>query len=511
MNERTGFSLADNLLALAASQGDRPALEKGGAVLSFSQLAAVCAQTAHELRRRDLHPGAHIGIALRDNVESVIAMFGVWMAGAVAVPIDFRAHPDERRQLCDEFDLSAILEDRAGDYPGCQSVPVNGDYLEKRSAHPSTPPEIGPAGAPALISLTSGTTGRPLGFVYDHLRLLSKSEFEPFRHIAGCSPSYSVNGVTTLNCLPLSFSAARTHTLLRLLSGGKIVMVPPLITPSDLAEAMRASRAAFAFVVPTIVRGLLDQAGGTGGPLLPDMRILYIGGANLTPDEKILAQDRLTTGALTAYASTASGTVAMLLGEDMRRNPDTEGRVLSDARIEVVSEDGVPLPEGETGILRVRAPGMANGIYGGRERSQGDRIRGGWVYPGDLGAITEEGFLRVTGRQADLIIRGGANVYPAEIENVVRGVPGVSDCAAVGFGSAREGQEIAVFVVAAAGRVTEADVIAQCRRLLGPDKRPRRIAIVESLPRNANGKVLRRDLAAALEAELAGGGAGPAG
>lgn len=506
MNEQTGFSLADCLLALAASKGERPAIEQGSTVLSFAELAAISAQTAHALRRRDLRPGAHVGIALRDNMESVIAMFGTWMAGAVAVPIDFRARPDERRMLCGEFALDAILEDRSGDYPGCQSVLVDGSYRETRAAQPSTPPEIGPGRAPALISLTSGTTGRPLGFVYDHLRLLSRSEFEPFLHIAGCPASYSLTGVTALNCLPLSFSAARTHTLLRLLSGGKVVMVPPLITPSHLAEAMRSSRAGFAFVVPTIVRGLLEQDGGAGGPLLPDMRILYIGGANLFPEEKLLAQERLTPGALTAYASTASGTVAMLLGDDMRQRPDTEGRILSDTRVEVVSEEGVPLPAGESGLLRIRAPGMANGIHGGRERAQGDRIRDGWVYPGDLGAITEDGFLRITGRQADMIIRGGVNVYPAEIENVVRALPGVSDCAAVGFGSAREGQEIAVFVVRNSD-VTEADVIAQCRRMLSPDKRPRRVMIADSLPRNANGKVLRKDLAAVLEAELQEGGA----
>lgn len=128
----------------------------------------------------------------------------------------------------------------------------------------------------------------------------------------------------------------------------------------------------------------------------------------------------------------------------------------------------------------------------------GDRIKGGWVYPGDFGAVDEAGFLCVIGRTSDVIIRGGTNVHPSEVEVVLAEHEGVKDVAVVGFAAPREGEEIAAFVVAS-GNLTEAALIAHCRARLSPDKRPRRFVLMTELPRNANGKIVRAQLRQHLE------------
>jgi acyl-CoA synthetase (AMP-forming)/AMP-acid ligase II len=154
---------------------------------------------------------------------------------------------------------------------------------------------------------------------------------------------------------------------------------------------------------------------------------------------------------------------------------------------------------GEAGTIRLRSPGMAQSIEGA-SRESGDRLKDGWAYPGDVGALDDQGFLTLVGRTSDLIIRGGINVHPSEIESVLAEYPGIRDVAAVGFPSAREGEEIAVFVVPA-GEFSESDLMSYCRARLSPDKRPRRFLSVRELPRNANGKVLRGELRRLLQDE----------
>ena len=133
---------------------------------------------------------------------------------------------------------------------------------------------------------------------------------------------------------------------------------------------------------------------------------------------------------------------------------------------------------------------------GGKGRAQGDKLKGGWAYTGDLAAVSDN-FLSIRGRSGDFIIRGGANVYPSEIEHAIMTLDGVRECAAIGFASAREGQEIAAFV--AGDGLTEDRLVRHCRATLSPDKRPRRFLFVDALPRNANGKVLRKELAVEWE------------
>jgi acyl-CoA synthetase (AMP-forming)/AMP-acid ligase II len=164
----------------------------------------------------------------------------------------------------------------------------------------------------------------------------------------------------------------------------------------------------------------------------------------------------------------------------------------------MVDEDDKVLPPGEAGVIRLRSPGMARSIYGGVTSGSGDSFKGGWAYPGDIGAFDDDGFLHLLGRTSDLIIRGGANVHPSEVELVIGEHEEVQDVAVVGFTKLPEGEEIAAFVVSSSN-LSEAALDAHCRARLAPDKRPRRFVFVSDLPRNANGKILRTELRKRLD------------
>jgi acyl-CoA synthetase (AMP-forming)/AMP-acid ligase II len=411
----------------------------------------------------------------------------------VAVPIDFRVRTDERAKLAAEFDLVAIIEDRRGsDSAPYASILVDDGWGDLIARHDGLALGTKDRTAPALISLTSGTTGRPLGLVIGHGQLL-------FRLMSNLQLGQRRPQGRLLNVIPLSSSGARNHALSALFDGATVYAHPPLFSAGELIETVRAKAITTMGVVPTILRSLLDFGADRAGTLFADLDSLYCFGAPLLPEEKRRARSRLSRNFVEGYASSLSGRISVLSGEDIDQRPETVGRVLSQVELHIVNADDEKLPIGEAGMIRIRSPGIASGIYRGTSRATGDQIKDGWAYPGDIGAIDADGFLQLFGRSSDVIIRGGSNVHPSEIEIVLAEHQGVREAAVVGFSQSREGEEIAAFVVPA-GDLTESDLIAFCRARLVPDKRPRRFILVPSLPRNANGKVARSELRGRLRA-----------
>jgi long-chain acyl-CoA synthetase len=473
-------NLADIFAGLAGRWPERRAVVSQHLALTYAQLLARAAQTARELQARGIGTGARIGISLRDSAESVASMLAIWMLGATAVPMDFRTPLAERNRLAGEFALDAIIEDRQAPAAGFQSIFAGPSWCDVIARHATTPLwSNGEERAPAMISLTSGTTGQPVGFVLDHERVLFRSLFEPFHLI----------GFALLNTLPLSFSASRTYTLGALLQGATVHFHPILSSPEALREAILHTKVTSVTAVPTTIRNLLELAGERTSPLFEDLRAFFAVGAPVPTAEKLMAMKFLCGNFVDGYGASVCGSISALYGSDLEANPDSVGRILAHVAVQIVDPQDEVLPPGQSGIIRVRSPGSASGIVGAM-RGSGDTIKQGWAYPGDIGVIDNSGILRLLGRTTDLIIRGGANVHPAEVEAVIAEHEGVREVAVVGFTHAREGEEIAAFVVPA-GDLTESALMAHCRNRLAPDKRPRRYVFLPELPRNANGKIIR--------------------
>jgi acyl-CoA synthetase (AMP-forming)/AMP-acid ligase II len=433
-----------------------------------------------------------VGIAMRDSGEAIILMISLWMLGAVPVPIDFRIKAAERAQLAVEFNLIAILEDRqAPSASGYASILVDEAWTGVIAQHDGTPFFENGQPAPALISLTSGTTGRPLGIVLFHEQLL-------FRLATNLQLGRRRPGGRLLNPFQMSSSSPRNHSLSKLFDGATVFFYPPLFSAGGLAEAVLSKAATNLCVVPTLLRGLLELHRGQDSPLFPDLDCLYCFGAPIMPDEKRAAKSELCEHFVEGYSSSLSGRISVLSGADVDVRPETVGHVLPHVQLQIVDDHDQLLPVGAAGTIRVRSPAMALTTFGSMTRTHGDRIKDGWVYPGDIGAIDDAGFLCLLGRASDIIIRGGFNVHPSEVENVLAEHAGVKEVAVVGFTKWREGEEIAAFVVPS-GDLTEAELIEHCRARLSPDKRPRKFVFAAELPRNAIGKISRAKLRQQLE------------
>jgi long-chain acyl-CoA synthetase len=431
-----------------------------------------------------------MGIATRNSLEAMVSMIGLWALGATAVHIDFRARAEEKKRLSDEFELAAILEDHRASEASHVSIVLDGRWnerVEQQSGDPLAPPSHH---APAVITLTSGTTGRPIGIVASHENLL-------LRYMMHIQEGLHGRGLRYLSAIPLSNAASRNHCLIRLLDGATIHFLPSLFGAAELADAALSVKATSIFVVPTVLRELimLNRSGQT--PLLPDLEMMFLAGAFTAPDEKREAIRLVTPQIYEIYSSVICGNISLLRPEEMSSHGETVGRVFRHVRLEIVDEHDRPLPHGEAGLLRACSPGMPNAIYGDKHRVSGDRLRDGWAYPGDIASLDLNGYVRILGRSSEVIIRGGVNVHPSEIESVVAKLPGVIEAAAVGYPSKREGEEIAVFVIAAPG-IQEDTILSHCRRQMLPDKCPRRVILVNEFPRSHAGKILRKELANSL-------------
>lgn len=487
------FNLADVFVALGRHHLNRPALVSGSRQVTYVQLVEDAAQAAHALAAQGVERDQNVGLALRDGLDTVIYLIALWMIDATAVIIDFRSPPADRAALADEFDLVLILGETAplgAPYP---AIAIGGEWKERVARQSKLPPESNREGnGIAAISLTSGTTGRPLGLLIRHEDTLRRLTQNATRFTGGFG--------TYLNLSPLHFSAARSQIICRLLMGWTVHIYPPIFSTEEMVNDLIRLAPDATTMVPTILRNVLQYAEGRPAPLFPSLKEFACGGAVTQPHEKITALRTLSPVYADGYGSSLCGSISMLQSADIEAHSETIGKFMPHVRGEIVDDDDQPLPFGTPGNIRIRTPTMVAGTYKDRTRPFGDRLKDGWVYPGDLGVISADGFLTIVGRSADTIIRGGGNVHPSEIESVILNHPAIREAYAVGYAHDREGEEIGAVIVAK-GDVTENDLVAYSRAHLPPDKRPRRFLIVDAAPLTAVGKVDKKAMRKLFESQ----------
>lgn len=435
-------NLGDVFVALGQSHANRPALESGSRSLSFAELARASSQAAHELRANGVRENLNVGICLRDGIDTAVYIIAAWLADATVVIMDFRSPAAERAALADEFDLATIISDTMPAAAPYRSIGLTPEFKERVARQPATPPTtLRDGNGIAFIGLTSGTTGRPLGIIVRHTEILA-------RMAVATMHATTVSVGPYLVCSPLHFGAARTLLIDRMLRGRTIILYPPIFSAAELAEDVIRLAPTGMYVVPTILRGLLEYAKDKPAPLFPSLDELLNGGSMTTPQEKRDAVRLLSPNYRESYASVLIGGISQLFAEDVAEHADSVGRPTPLIRFELVDENDVPVPAGEPGNIRVRSPVMTSGTYKDRSREGGDRLKDGWIYPGDLVRQDSDGYLHIVGRSADTIIRGGGNVHPSEIESVLVTHPSVKEAYAVGYQTEREGEEIGAAIIA---------------------------------------------------------------
>jgi long-chain acyl-CoA synthetase len=351
------------------------------------------------------------------------------------------------------------------------------------------------AGAPRTprghMAYTSGTTGRPKGVRRQPPTAEQQAlSAQVAKEALGIYP-----GVRSLVSAPLYHSAPSSFAQQSLLQGSLMVLEEKFDAEATLALIER-HRIDTAYLVPTMYVRLLR--------LPPEVRSRYdlsslsfvaSTGSPCAPDIKNAMIDWLGPVIHEAYASSETGYITVMRPQDAARKPGSAGRAVGKAAIRILDDAGRELPAGEIGIIYAHQPAYSDFSYHGNDAARRAVERDGLVSVGDMGYLDEDGFLYVCDRASDMVISGGVNIYPAEIEHVLITLPGIIDCAVVGIPDEEFGESLAAQVVAEAGVTLDAEAIRQTlRERIAAYKVPRRIDIVDGLPRDDNGKVVKRKI-----------------
>lgn len=472
------MNLADALDIHARARPSHPALIEGDRAMTHAQFTRGVRRMAAWLQGLALPAGQPVGICLRDTAEHVVALFAVARAGIAILPMDVRWTVEEQRNVASHFGACVILIEP-------DMTPVPG----LRCMQPGEADEAGivfasDGEAPFVLSLSSGTTGRPKGPLIAHRHFLAR-----FRtHWV----NLGLNSRDRFICAtPIYFGGGRTFAMSVLFSGGTLILKPPPCAPQDLIACVASQQATSLFLVPTQLRRLLALDDAALVPLR-ELNLLFSSGAPLSPAERVAIRDRICPRFFEYYASTEGGGVSLLTPDDIATHGQTVGRPVFAVEVEVVDARDQPLPPGETGLLRYRGPACATSYHCDHEASA-EAFRQGWFYPGDLASLDVDGFVTLRGRQKDVIIRAGINIYPPDIEAALNTHPAVAESAVLGWPSREFGEEIAAFVRLTEDCEPEA-LLAHARTLLPRPKWPRAVFVIDELPRNSGGKVVKREL-----------------
>ena len=483
------MNLVDAILANAARRPDWPALEQARGpydteVMTYAGLRDAVDDRARRLRAAGVGPGDLVGIAMHDTIDYVVAMLGLFRCGAVMLPVDVRWTPAEQGHVLAFFGAAALLVDE----------PVEGLAVRQLVAASLPEPVAGPVGwphdpdAPLLLSLSSGTTGIPKG------PRLSSRQFQA-RLMAEWIGLGFLSSDRFLCATPLYFGGGRGFTLSHLVGGATVVLHPPPYDAADLPNVVARERITSLFLVPTILRRLAigEEAGRAD---LSRLRLLISSGSALHPEERARVMATLTPGFYNLYASTEGGSISVLTPDAPHEAAGSVGRSAVMSVFEIVDDAGATVPTGTVGHIRQRAPWVPNGFWNNPQETA-KSFRDGAYYPGDMGFVDTGGFLHITGRSKDMIIRGGVNIYPNEIERVLLVHPAVSEAAVVAWPSAEFGEEVAAFVALRRHADPEA-LRLHCRESLASYKVPRAVFVVDDMPKNSAGKVQKAILAQGL-------------
>lgn len=462
--------------------------------LTFSELDELAARTARHLSTLGVESGDRVGVCMRNETQTVVIALALWRLNAVWLPMDVRWPAVERRRVYDAFSPQLVIMDRRHGEPDWPVVCHDESWDQAvRQAEPWDGFAPGPD-APILIALTSGTTGTPRGCVYSHAR-----------YHALCLNYWVEAGIDghhrSMSILPIAFAAGRGLLISSLVRGATVVQWPGLSAPRALVETARRFRVTALSIVPSLLRGLIayaDTVEPREWPLLGDLEVLISIGARLHPGEVKAVRQRLTPNVVNFYGSTGGGITTVLKGGDLERKAESVGRPVHGTRVEAVGETHEPLPPGSSGRLRCRSPGMALGSWCSDMSPDGAGLfRDGWHYPGDHGYLDEEGYLYLQGRDSEIIIRDGINVFAQQVEGALTDHPCIRDAAVVGIEDETHDERIVAFVVGADG-IDDAALVNHCRSRLAAYKIPSRFIRLSELPRSNAGKVVKGKLLAFL-------------
>jgi len=483
---------------------DALALRDAARELTWQQLNARTDAIATALAAQGVVHGDRIMVVSGNRSEVLELCIAITKLGAVFCPMNPNNPVPELEYIASNirpvgvFAERGLLDALAGRLPGWSVAVGEARYEEmaqgERRSHP-----LPAQGDAAVIFSTSATTGRSKAVVVAHRSLMAC-------YVGMAAETALSRDDVMLNPCPL-FHGSMVIGLALLAAGGQLVIERDF-TPQRFLSDVARLRATRAFLTPSMIRFVL-QAKSFDTTDLSSLREVMHGGGPISADVLREGLARFPCRFRSVYGITEGGGPIALRASDepepaglphLKDPPLAAGRMMPGAHIVVLDDDGKILPSGQIGEICVRGDGVMEEYWDNSEATQRSVVDG-WLHTGDLGCLDASGYVYLIDRKNDLIIRGGQNVYPAEIERVLRKQPGVSDVAAVGMASRDWGEVPVAFVVPdAAQRPSELALVSSCSAELASYKRPVAVYLIEEIPRNAAGKVLRRVLRERLAA-----------
>jgi len=475
------MNLADVVRINALNRPDKAAICHGDEIISYRDAWRSIEGIAAALDAQGAGPGDRVALSMKDHALHLLAHYAVARLGAVILPVDHRWTATERNEALRVLGARLVLAD--GDADGEVETRIVDEDMASTSPGqlPAMDEDVDRV---VLVSLSSGTTGKPKGALVTHRNLYERfvSQWTTIGY-----DSRDTFAIVT----PLFFGAGRSFGMSMLAAGGTVRLVPPPMPPEELVDALCRTDITAAFLPPTLLRRLLPLAPAGSAPLLEHIRYLIVSGEPLYAGEAAAVRERLCPNLVGYYASSEGGGVSVLPSADFAEHADTVGTPTFRTEVRIVGDDGTEVPPGEVGRLCYRGPGVAtrfvdsDGVEHGAEP-------GGWFFPGDLAERLPGGRLALRGRDSDVIIRGGINIYPPEIEAALQQHPAVRECAVVARDDAERGQ----LVVACIAGDASADALeAHCRKRLAPYKIPGCFVLLDELPKAPSGKIDKTALA----------------
>jgi long-chain acyl-CoA synthetase len=476
-----------------------PALARGEAVHADCATFArrVGAVAAALLGEYGCRPGDRAAVVMKNSCEYLEALFGIWHAGLVAVPVNAKLHPDEIAWILDHSGASITFTDPglADSVKAPSMIVAPGEGWSRLTDGPTVALVDRRPEDPAWLFYTSGTTGRPKGATLTHRNLLLMS-LSYFADIDPVAPTDAI-----LHAAPLSHGSGLYG--LPHVARGATSVVPDSggVDAAEIAALLGRWPGLSFFAAPTIVGRLLAEPAMATAPLDHLKTIIY-GGAPMYRANLDRALDLFGPRLAQIYGQGESPMTITGLSKADHGLPEklgSVGRARTDVEVRVFGDDDRELPDGETGEVVVRGDVVMAG-YWNDPAATAEAMRGGWLHTGDVGSFDEDGYLTLRDRSKDVIISGGTNIYPREVEEVLLRHPGVREASVVGAPHPEWGEEVVAFVVAgdpAAPPATE-ELDRICLDHIARFKRPKRYLFLAELPKNNYGKVLKRELRAEL-------------
>ncbi len=497
------MNLADNLVRSADVYRDRPAVRLDTTVLTYADLDEHSARAAGLLRDRGVRPGDRVAIMLPNVPQFAVIYYGVLRAGGVVVPMNPLLKEREVAYYLSDSEARLIFagsgfadEALAGSQrSGADCIVVNESFGDLLAAATPVAGVADRAGTDtAVILYTSGTTGQPKGAELTHANLATNVEVAATDLFRCTSEDVIFGG------LPLFHSFGQTCGLNAAVSAGACLTLVSRFTPEKALEVVERDRVTIFEGVPTMYVALLGSPDRAGYDVSA-LRVCVSGGAALPVEVMRGFESAFDCIILEGYGLSETSPVASFNHPDRVRKPGSIGTPIRGVEMRVLDEYGRELPPGEVGEIAIRGHNVMKG-YWRRAEATAEAIPDGWFRSGDMGRIDEGGYFFIVDRKKELIIRGGFNVYPREIEEVLYEHPAVAEAAVVGVPDASLGEEIGAAVVLKPGATATAEEIRDyVKGQVAAYKYPRHLWLLEALPKGPTGKILKREIRPPVRAQ----------